>query len=322
MLMEKPGIDKIQLTPSMIKVPPSEVESNIMDMAALLVTSSGVFPSSKNLQIAKIYGGKTYKSFQPPKLGKMLESLFYSLGLPKPVLKGYKDEYAEDPQSLQHTYLVGVADPTHSIPSGHVFVTGSNSMSSLARRDNIFVTRFPCVEASDGRMLPILQTKPSNMCEGDWDFLSSLQFGAILFADSLPGCVPLPATIASGDLDGDLYFVCWNENVFEHVKPTEPDHQAMIEESDEEQQSPWNENWFSDAQGVTASVARLVTINKLISSLFRQSEKSTDAPSSLAFAQAYKASLELEKHGRPVALPRNLWDKLPTQFHDYLCEPQ
>ncbi len=46
--------------------------------------------------------------------------------------------------------------------------------------------------------------------------MSSLPFGAVVFSTAGTG-VPLPKTVASGDLDGDFYFVCWDVEVLSHV---------------------------------------------------------------------------------------------------------
>ena len=59
---------------------------------------------------------------------------------------------------LQHSCVVGVADPTHSIPPGHIFVTGA--LGTEADVPQLFVTRFPCTVRKDGLLLPLVTSPP------------------------------------------------------------------------------------------------------------------------------------------------------------------
>ena len=49
---------------------------------------------------------------------------------------------------------------------------------------------------------------------------------------------PLPIFIANGDLDGDYYFECWDENILSHIEaeeiidmPMEPEMEVMTTET-------------------------------------------------------------------------------------------
>lgn len=113
----KPGINKIQLPPSMMKVGPSICSC---DNATLLINAQ--FPNSSHLQIAKILSGQnSAKSFRPKGLSPMLLPLLESLGVPKNILQQYGNKVR---RRLQHAHLVGLADPTGALSSGHVFMTG------------------------------------------------------------------------------------------------------------------------------------------------------------------------------------------------------
>ena len=103
------------------------------------------------------------------------------------------------PGCLNHAFVVGLADPTHELPSGSVFVTGFYHQYSPL--NDIFVTRSPYIEPSDGRMVPLITKKPGGMSQQSWDWLLTLLFGGIIFANSEPDEIPLPEIIASGDLD-------------------------------------------------------------------------------------------------------------------------
>jgi hypothetical protein len=104
----------------------------------------------------------------------------------------------------KHASLVGVADPTDSIPSNCVFLTG---MDKYQMPERVFLTRSPCTEASDGMVVKVCGEEDLNSFSDDWDFLSSLPFGAVVFPLGEPS---LPSTINSSDLDGDKFFAIWD----------------------------------------------------------------------------------------------------------------
>lgn len=105
---------------------------------------------------------------------------------------------------------------TGFLPPGHIFVTGLpiRKEGSQKRLQSVFITRSPCVNPDDVQILPIVTKKPPEMPSSTWKWLNQLHFGAVIF----PRCqssseLSLPETIASGDLDGDLYFTCWDANI-------------------------------------------------------------------------------------------------------------
>ncbi|KAL3800488.1 hypothetical protein ACHAWO_000168 [Cyclotella atomus] len=64
------------------------------------------------------------------------------------------------------------------------------------------------------KFIPVLKSKPSEMTEEMWDMLCSYEFGTIIFGS--PNCsndTPVPNMIADGDLDGDTYFVLWDDDI-------------------------------------------------------------------------------------------------------------
>jgi hypothetical protein len=116
--------------------------------------------------------------------------------------------------------VYGFLLPTGFIPSGHIFVTGLSSLKegTHQRLQSIFITRSPCVNPDDVQMLPLLTKRPPKMPFADWKWLNQLPFGAVIFPlCQSPNETPLPETIAAGDLDGDLYFSCWDTNILSYL---------------------------------------------------------------------------------------------------------
>lgn len=220
-LMRKPGISKIQIPPSMIKVGRSVVP-DAEDWVSVIVTSE--FPSRTSGQVGKLVeGGTPSKSFEPRELSEMIARQWMGLGVPRAAI----DDYKRLPKGqIKHCWPVGAADPTGGLPAGHIFVTGLVGTPALealrASRPQqpveLFITRSPCVKPTDGRMLPLVAERPPPMPRATWEWLVGLPFGAVLFSTAGQG-VPLPSTVADGDLDGDLYLVCWDPNILSHITP-------------------------------------------------------------------------------------------------------
>jgi hypothetical protein len=214
-LLEKPGIDKIQLHPTMIKVPPSQRNPN---SKKVILLASRSYPSKNNLQEARLLkkDKEPCKSFKPNKLKHMATNVLEAGQIPKSVIDKYVKNSASA-KGLEHAFVLGASDPTNSIPPGHVFLSGfTNDLP-----DHILVTRFPCTESSDLLKLPLVKTKPLGMLDEQWHFLTTLAFGAILFGNPGNGHGPLPPMIANGDLDGDLYMVLWNKELGSYVPVTD-----------------------------------------------------------------------------------------------------
>ena len=93
---------------------------------------------------------------------------------------------------------VTLQDPTGKIPANHIFLTGFQEEHVLG--DCVFITRSPCIKASDGRRIRVVTNKPDHMTEKDYIWLKSMPFGVAIFGLPVPGNRPAPTMIASGDL--------------------------------------------------------------------------------------------------------------------------
>lgn len=316
MLMEKPGIEKIQLPPSMQKVAPPQISST-----SCWILINNTYPSNVHLQVSKLLNGeKACKSFRPNKLKWMITSLFESLGVDKEFLQDYVDKSSRL-EDLQHSSIVGVADPTNAIPPSHVFVTGTQGTD--ADLPHLFITRFPCSHQRDGLLLPNVSQKPEFMTTSDWSFLCNLPFGAVVFGNALPEEPSLPSQCSNGDLDGDHYFCCWNDKLIRQLQPVEP---AKGEYDDGVMAVvPHNPQWLSEAQATIADVPRHSNVFCLIGKLCVAQKRlvqgcGPDCLDAHALGQAYKDALEVAKHGKKVRLPRHLWDILPVEVHHMLVD--
>ena len=121
-----------------------------------------------------------------------------------------------------------MADPTDSIPPGFVFLTG---LCGSQRPKEVFLTRSPCTEASDGLVVRVCGEEDLNSFSDDWEFLSSLPFGAVVFPLGEPSLV---STINSGDCDGDMFFVLWHEGILAEMEKIDRLEDNFVFRTDDE----------------------------------------------------------------------------------------
>jgi hypothetical protein len=221
-LMVKEGIKKIQLPGSMKKVDAAQASRGESDFPVLL--ANNVFPSLSCKKAAKSIDPtldnptKSMVKDRKP-LGQSAKRVFCANGVNPDYFDHYAVESCRDPHGLRHAYLVGVADPTGSLCPGTVFVSGLGVAKSALDRQ-VFVTRMPATEKQDGLKLPAVSSKPKDMRDEDWELLEDLPFGFLVFSNPGEGSQPLPTRISNGDLDGDLYLVCWDETIVNMTQNT------------------------------------------------------------------------------------------------------
>lgn len=65
----------------------------------------------------------------------------------------------------------------------------------------------PCLEPTDAKILPVLQSKPKGMTDNNWSMLCGYKFGTIIFG--LPkktGDVPIPVSISNRNENLSMIF--------------------------------------------------------------------------------------------------------------------
>lgn len=329
LLVRKPGIQKIQLVMSMRKVGPTRLPHNDdNDWATVVVLKTA--PSANNIALGKylISGIEPCKSFKPKKLSDMVVKLWTALGVPSVVAADYIDR-----KYPNHAWLMGVADPTGELPAGTIIVPGL-PVDSLDI-DNVFVTRSPCgIRASDGRMLPLLKAWPDVMTKASWEWLNSLPFGVIVFSTAGgANRPPIPAICASGDLDGDLYLVCWQKDILQYIVERPPFY-TKPEQKEEIVRNEWAEQiaaGASDVSGQKGEEPKLkgwldqardhmrdpqtLKLSVAYGVLYKEMEKyqkvgGMDDERALECGRAYLQALDNGKHGGIIDVPECVAQKL------------
>jgi len=244
MLVKKCGISKIQLPQK--KVDKSTATKKTFKGAFMLFNA--VHPWDSHESMGRLINpnlkdpGES-KMNNGGGLSSMLKQLMLGCGIGKETVDSYESE-SKYLLGRHHAHLWGVCDCTNDgLPEGSVFITGFG-IGRNAKRE-VFVTRFPCTEKADAKILQIVTTKPPDMTDEDWNFICSMQFGLIMFASPRdPDAMSLPEQIANGDLDGDSYFVCWDEAILSSIPRNEchsvyqqeksANAQDVLEDSDDE----------------------------------------------------------------------------------------
>jgi RNA dependent RNA polymerase. len=179
--------------------------------------------------------------------------------------------------------------------------------------------------ASDACKIKVVMSKPMNMSKKDFDWLSSLPFGVIIFGFPQNGMKPLPTMIANGDLDGDRYFLLWEPSIVTHVNVS-----ALSNE--ENKQHSTNENviakeatdWLSKAQQFMVDQSTTEVKALVMGQLYCASGKAADDDketfllNAVFYAKALYQALDNGKHGTKIALPNYLWHAINKKFHRHL----
>jgi hypothetical protein len=256
---------------------------------------------------------KSFKEKIKKPLSDMIFRLWQTMGVSKELCDEYKEK-SLSPDRRNHGWLAGVPDPTDSLPPDTIFIPGMKACHHL----EVFVTRSPCYAYEHGRKLTLVKLKPPQMSQQDWNWLNNeLYFGVIIFSNPRPGMKSIPERIANGDLDGDLYLVCWDDQILASM-----DAVALKDEvSDDDGKlstGPSSSTWFSDAQDIIVDAGMNNEIGRLTGILYKLGENIADSSESKlqdldanAYYEAYNQALEFKKHGRPIVLPRHLIEAIP-----------
>lgn len=165
------------------------------------------------------------------------------------------------------------------------------------------------------------------MTREDYEWLCELPFGAVIFAFPRKGCHTMPSAIAKGDLDGDRYFIIYDEEILKHSKaPLLVDKILSTDEKNENTKEVIDDpDWFTKAQEFMVQPDTCL-VGALVGKLYNASEKAADDDKgksmmnedAMAFANAYYDALENGKHGTKIKLPQHLWSELPEKFWKFL----
>mmetsp|Transcript_3925 Transcript_3925/g.7017 ORF Transcript_3925/g.7017 Transcript_3925/m.7017 type:complete len:183 (+) Transcript_3925:2-550(+) len=179
------------------------------------------------------------------------------------------------------------------------------------------------------------------MSTDDWNLLCSYDFGTIIFPKSRLSA-PLPCMIAGGDLDGDDYFVLYEDKILDHLlhskdkltsKSRKLLHKLELPDGTEHSvnkktkfSQKADNKWLSKAQNkmldFSTQCAGSQMVGKLWSLCIKASTKDGNIDiydeDSIAYARACKDALDVQKHGGKIVLPQHLHQNLPESQQVFL----
>lgn len=219
-LFVRAGIKKIQLPNSMLKVGKSVARKTAFKGAFLIINQ--VYPSSNNQLIER----EINPYLKPPTktaekslegIPTMVFNLLLACGVPSDIMEDYKSN-CKHYEHRHHANLVGMCDCTvGGLPPGAVFISGIGVGGMDGHK--VSVTRAPCTEPDDAKLVPIVSKKPPEMDDEDWNHLQSVRFGAIVFPSPKDDeSMSLVEFINNSDLDGDNFFCLWDPTILPHLE--------------------------------------------------------------------------------------------------------
>lgn len=239
------------------------------------------------------------------------------------LLKAYWESQLSDIRSRCRIFvpkgrvLLGCLDETGSLDYGQVYVKVTMTKEELQDTDQTFfeevnqkaaaivqkivVTRNPCLHPGDVRVLQaVYNPQLDNMGLVD----------CIVFPQK--GSRPHPNECSGGDLDGDLYFVCWDEKLIPSKTDTPMDYSARKRRRTDhdvtldEIQKFFVDYMTNDTLGVIAT-AHLV---------YADSEPGkARSPKCLELANLHSMAVDFAKTGCSAEMPRIL---KPREFPDFM----
>ncbi|KAJ4841082.1 hypothetical protein Tsubulata_048259 [Turnera subulata] len=213
--------------------------------------------------------------------------------------------------------LIGCLDETGSLDYGKVYVRTTMTEAELKSKDMSFFNKVD--ERTSVIVGKVIVTKNPCLHPGDVRVLEAV-FEEQLVEKGLVDCVvfpqkgerPHPNECSGGDLDGDLYFISWDQDLIplksetpmDYIagRPRITDHNVTLEEI----QKFFLDYMISDSLGAI-STAHLVHAD-------REPDKAR-SEKCLKLAQLHSMAVDFAKTGAPAAMPKYL---KPKEFPDFM----
>ena len=157
------------------------------------------------------------------------------------------------------------------------------------------------------------------MEQEQWEYLASRPLGEIIFHNKKPFSegIGLPMMTGEGDLDGDLYFICWDENIILHY--SNPMTQDTNDDESEDSSQAFtflddnyepDDDWLRKTQ-IHIANPKNKDDKKWIGKFYNELKSGNySATENIILGKAYKQCIDGQKHGGNIKLPDSLVKKI------------
>ena len=135
-------------------------------------------------------------------------------------------------------FLLGVCDFHNILKENEIFVqiiTDNNKKKVIT--GDILITKNPCLSVYD-----LQKVKGINN-----EFFSKYFFNVIVFPSK--GKIPLPSKITGSDLDGDIYWVCWENSFLKQFKKRDYTNKVLVLKNEQEYPTKFEDKYTYNEKG-------------------------------------------------------------------------
>ena len=134
-------------------------------------------------------------------------------------------------------FLIGVCDFDNILGENEIFVQIYRENKKKIITGDILVTKNPCLSIYDLQKVKGVKN----------DFFSQYFFNVIVFPSK--GKIPLPSKITGSDLDGDIYWVCWEKSFIKEFKFKDYANKVLVLKNEQEYPTKFEDKYTYNEKG-------------------------------------------------------------------------
>ena len=135
-------------------------------------------------------------------------------------------------------FLIGVCDFANILRENEIFVQICNDENKKKIiTGDILITKNPCLSVYDLQKVKGVKN----------DFFSKYFFNVVVFPSKGP--IPLPSKITGSDLDGDIYWVCWENSFIKQFKCRDYSNKVLVLKNEQEYPTKFEDKYTYNEKG-------------------------------------------------------------------------
>jgi len=135
-------------------------------------------------------------------------------------------------------FLIGVCDFANILKENEIFVQICNDENKRKIiTGDILITKNPCLSVYDLQKVKGVKN----------DFFSKYFFNVVVFPSKGP--IPLPSKITGSDLDGDIYWVCWENSFIKQFKCRDYSNKVLVLKNEQKYPTKFEDKYTYNEKG-------------------------------------------------------------------------